>query len=60
MFNNSIWNFVKFGGQTSKNVQDVLKLALETFKCVFMGPSLIGRFSCIIFGLKSCVRYKSR
>ena len=38
----SLLSFMKFGGQTSKNVQDVRKLALETCMCDLSVPSMFG------------------
>ena len=42
-----LWSFVKFGSQTSKNIQDVRKL---TFKYVLVEPSMFGRVLCVNFG----------
>ena len=47
MFNVSIWSLENFGGQMSKNIQDVRKIALKMLKCVLMGPSLFGQSSSI-------------
>ena len=38
---------MKVGGQTSMNIHDVQKLALETSKCFLMGPSLFKHVMCI-------------
>ena len=35
MFIGSVSSFMKFGGQTSKNVHDVQKVCLETTLCVY-------------------------
>ena len=54
----SIWIFVKFGGQTTKNVQGILKIALETLKCVLMEPSLFGHVMGIFLGENHVLRFE--
>ena len=46
----SIWILVKFGGQTSKNFQDVLKIALKMLSVYLDGPSLLGHVMSILQG----------
>ena len=35
VFKVSVSSFVKFGGQTSKNVHDIRKVCLETTLCIY-------------------------
>ena len=45
MFIGGVLSFMKFGGQTFKNVQDVRKLALEMCMCDLSMTSLFGGFA---------------
>lgn len=50
MFIVSIWSFVIFGGQISKIVKDVQKLAIKMLKCILTRPSLCRCVTCICLG----------
>ena len=50
MFIGIILSFMTFGGQTSKNMQDVQNLALETLMGVLSVPCMFGCLLPIYYG----------
>ena len=50
MFKDGIWCFEKFGGQTTKNVQGVQKIALRMFNVCLDGAWPVSTsFSCLFW-----------
>lgn len=51
MFIGTLLNFMKFRGETFKNIQDIQKLALEAYMCILIVPSMFAGDAIVHFGL---------